>query len=338
MQSRRHVRIATVRRDERIDMRGAALVALGMVLSVLGLQQAQSWGWTDPRTWACIAAGAVALTLFVAIEARTPSPLINVRIFKDRSFQVDNLVLFFSMIAFVPVFFFASVYAQVSLGYNANQASLYLLVIFAGFAPAAQIGGRLLDRSGARRPIVLGSALATVGFALWANHAHDLSLGQQWPYIAMAGAGIGLLVGPASTDAVNRAIGATYGEVTGITQTVRNYASTLGIAVLGTVLTSTFASQLTASLTRLGVPPAQAATAAREAALGGSSSRGSIPPGLSSQVTAAVAQDFASGFAAVLVGMAIALGLTFLSATRYPRPIATTATAPRRARRRLQAT
>ena len=77
----------------------------------------------------------------------------------------------------------------------------------------------MLDRAGAKRPMVLGSALATVGFALWASKLTDLSLGAQWPYIVMAGAGIGLLLGPASTDAVNRAIGASYGEVTGITQT-----------------------------------------------------------------------------------------------------------------------
>ena len=56
----------------------------------------------------------------------------------------------------------------------------------------------------------------------------------------LAGAGIGFLLGPASTDAVNRAINASYGEVTGITQTVRNYGSTLGLAVLGTVLSNVF--------------------------------------------------------------------------------------------------
>ena len=52
------------------------------------------------------------------------------------------------MVAFVPVFFFASVYSQVSLGYDANNAGLYLLVFFAGFAPAAQVGGRILDTRG----------------------------------------------------------------------------------------------------------------------------------------------------------------------------------------------
>jgi Major Facilitator Superfamily len=222
------------------------------------------------------------------------------------------------MIAFVPIFFFASVYSQISLGFNANKAGLYLLLVFAGFAPAAQIGGRLLDRQGARRPMVIGSALACVGFALWASKVNDLSLHAQWPYIVMAGAGIGLLVGPASTDAVNRAFGASYGEVTGITQTVRNYGATLGVAVLGTVLTSVFTDRLTTSITGLGVPHATASSIAHAAARGGSGPSAFA----SSQVQLrmqTVAADFASGMHGVLTGMAIALGLAFLVALRYPR-------------------
>ena len=152
-------------RRDRIDWRGAALVAAGMALSVYGFEQASSWGWGDGRTWACIIGGLVVLVVFVLVELRTPVPLIKIRIFTDRAFAVDNAVLFFSMVAFVPVFFFASVYSQVSLGYDANSAGLYLLLFFGGFAPAAQVGGRILDDRGAKPAIVAGSALGAVGFA-----------------------------------------------------------------------------------------------------------------------------------------------------------------------------
>ena len=74
----------------------------------------------------------------------------------------------------------------------------------------------MLDSGGAKRPKLIGSVLACVGFALWASKLDDLSLNSHWPYIVMAGAGIGFLLGPSSTDAVNRAINASYGEVTGI--------------------------------------------------------------------------------------------------------------------------
>jgi EmrB/QacA subfamily drug resistance transporter len=306
--------IAPSRRRERIDYRGALLAAAGMGLSVLGFEQAPVWGWDNPGTWLCIVGGLAVIVVFVLVEVRTSSPLIKVRIFRDRAFVVDNAVLFLAMIAFVPVFFFASVYAQFSLGFDANEAGLYLLVFFAGFAPAAQLGGRLLDARGARLPVIAGSAVATAGFALWAWKITDLSLGAQWPYIVIAGAGIGLLLGPASTDAVNRAIGASYGEVTGITQTVRNYASALGVAVLGTVLSTVFAHRLVSSLVALGLPRAQAQSLADSAGAQGGGSGGAMP----AAVADAVRHDFAVATGWVLGGMAVALAVSFLVSLAHP--------------------
>ena len=312
--------ITQTRRREPIDWAGGALAAIGMGLSVLGFEQAATWGWRSPLTIACIVAGTIGIVVFVRFEAAATYPLIRIAIFRSRAFVVDNLVLFFSMIAFVPVFFFASVYSQVSLGYNASKAGLYLLLFFAGFAPAAQIGGRMLDRAGAKRPMVLGCALATVGFALWAHALTHLSLGAQWPYILMSGAGIGLLLGPASTDAVNRAIGASYGEVTGITQTIRNYGSTLGIAVLGTVLTTVFTNRLTTSFTHLGVPHSVAVSIAHGSTQAGSgpSALSSAPTSLRPQISAAIAHDFAVATQAVLYGMAIVHAVAFIIARRHP--------------------
>ncbi len=217
--------IHTKHKKEPIDYLGAVLIASGMALSVLGLQQASTWGWWDVKTIGSILLGLILLAAFFKVETRVPVPLVKVAIFKDRAFFVDNAVLFFAMMAFVPVFFFGSVYSQAVLGYSASEAGLYLLVFFAGFAPGVQVGGRMLDKSGARSSVIVGSAIAAIGFFFWAQKLTDYSLGAQWPFIVMGGAGIGLLLGPASTDAVNRSINASYGEVTGINQTIRNYGS-----------------------------------------------------------------------------------------------------------------
>ena len=77
-----------------LDYRGTLLICSGMALSVLGLQQSSTWGWGDPLTWICIVAGIALLIGFALYELRTPDPLIQVRIFADRGFAVDNVLLF----------------------------------------------------------------------------------------------------------------------------------------------------------------------------------------------------------------------------------------------------
>jgi MFS family permease len=248
--------------------------------------------------------------VFYFVERRTDSPLINVRIFENQAFLVENVVLFIAMMAFIPVFFFASTYGQIALGEKATTSSLAILYFFIGFVIFAQIGGRMLDRIGAKRPVVVGCALAAVGFGLWAGKATDLHAGAQTIYTIMAGAGMGLMLGQANTDAINRASRYSYGEATGITQTVRNYGASLGFAILGTILITQFRSAITASLTAQGVPgPAAAAEAAKIAQLqGGNGSVGSIPQ--------FIRVDFAGATRDVLYGMCIVMAIAALVALR----------------------
>jgi EmrB/QacA subfamily drug resistance transporter len=297
-----------------IDVPGLLLVVAGMGLSVLGLQQASSWGWTSPLTWGSIGLGLLFLLAFVLFELRATEPLIRVRIFLDRAFAVQNVVLFISMIVFVPVFFFASMYAQASLGQSASEAGLYLLVFFIGFAPAAQVGGRLLDKVGAKPAVVAGNALAAVGFALWAWKLTDLSLSAQVPYIIMAGAGIGLMLGPANTDAINRAPQTSYGEATGITQTVRNYGSSLGMAVLGTIMIAVNRTSIERVLTGDGMPASEASQIASSIAEGaGTAANGSqLPAAEAQEVAKAVEIGFADATQVVFYLMAGVMAVAFV--------------------------
>src|SRR3984885_7319509 len=143
-----------------IDYRGAVLIAVGIGLSIFGLQQSVLWSWSNPGTWICIIAGLAIMGLFVLVELRTASPLIKVEIFRVRPFAVENLVLLIAMMAFIPVFFFASEYAQIALHKTASEAGVFLLFFFVGFVVLAQVGGRMLDREGAKRAVVLGCAIS----------------------------------------------------------------------------------------------------------------------------------------------------------------------------------
>jgi EmrB/QacA subfamily drug resistance transporter len=262
-----------------IDYWGALLIGIGIGLSVFGFQQSVLWGWGNPGTWACIVGGLVVIIVFVVVEQKTVIPLVQVGIFRIRAFSSENLVLLIAMMTFIPVFFFASEYAQISLNDSANQAGIFLLFFFLGFVVASQIGGRILDREGAKRSVVLGCAIAAVGFGLWASKVTTLHFADQRWWIIVAGAGMGLMLGPANTDAVNRASTLSYGEATGIIQTIRNYGASLGLAILGTILLSVQRSQLTASLKKLypGLQdPAQVAASRSQSQAGTSTMR--IPP------------------------------------------------------------
>jgi EmrB/QacA subfamily drug resistance transporter len=285
----------TVHRRSRMDFRGLVLIAAGVALSIFGFQQSGRWGWADARTIACVAVGAAFLLVFGAVENRTSSPLIAIGIFRIRPFLVENLVLGIANLVFIPIFFFASEYAQIGLGKSASSASLVLLYFFLGFVAAAQVGGRMLDRIGAKRPVVVGCVLAAVGLWLWAGKIADLRLGSQIWYIVLTGAGMGFMLGPASTDAVNRASRLSYGEATGITQTVRNYAASLGLAILGSLSISRMHSRLVDSFVSLG--DSHAVASARASSISQSQGgRGAIPH--------FVRLDFAYATRSVLYAMA----------------------------------
>jgi EmrB/QacA subfamily drug resistance transporter len=306
-------KIVEERHPAPMDYPGLVLIVGGMGLSVLGFQQASVWGWSSTKTWGCIGVGVALLVVFAFVEARTASPLIRVSIFTNRAFTVENLVLFFSMVAFIPVFFFASMYAQIGLGESVSDAGLYLLTFFAGFAVSSQFGGRMLDRSGAKAPVVLGCAVAAVGFALWGNSLTDLDFNNQWYWIVLTGAGMGLMLGPANTDAINRAPRVSYGEVSGVTQTVRNFGASLGMAVLGTILISQNTSNVEETLAKFGVPVAKADEIAHSitgSGGGGASKSFTSQAGAkSAEIFKAVQGDFGASVRIVFFVMAGAMAL-----------------------------
>nr|WP_199814131.1 MFS transporter [Streptomyces sp. NRRL F-5135] len=357
-------RVPHVARREPVDVPGAVLVAVGTALTVLGFQQAANWGWSSALTWLCVGLGLLVLALFCRYELyglsdlgklRAPGerhgpgeaeppgasgrprlgklsergpgdhPLVPLRLFKDRAFAVDAAVLFFAMPAFVPVFFFGSVYAQVSLASSPQQAGLYLLYFFVGFVITYQWGSRFLDVRGAKPAILLGTALGTLGFALWASKLTDHSMHDQWPYVALAGAGIGFLLVPASTDAANRAAGASYEEVTALTQTVRTFSAALGLAVFGTILTHVTTDRMAGTLGSAGVPSPLAHSVGHDIAERFTGNGGHLVPTGTSPVDRITRDaigvfrlDFAEANRAVFYGMAISLAVAFVCALFHP--------------------
>jgi EmrB/QacA subfamily drug resistance transporter len=307
----RLARPADERRPGRLDLRGAALVTGGMALVVLGLQQSSTWATAS--VVAPIAAGVALLVAFVRWELRAPHPLLRLAIFRDRGFAAETGVLALISTVFVPFFFFASVYAQAALGERPEQAGQYMLYFFLGFLFGSLRGGKILDARGARPAVVLGGALGTVGFVLLADRLTHLSLGAQWIWIVVAGAGVGFMLTPSSTDTVNRAPSSSYSEVTGITQTARNFGASVGLAVLGALLISRDDVTVTAALTRHGVPRGVARGIAHSALTGGRPrGRTAAPRPLIHDVHLAFAHSLQTVFYVMAAFMAAAFAVAVL--------------------------
>jgi EmrB/QacA subfamily drug resistance transporter len=313
-------------RRERIDWLGAVVVAAGMGVLVFGLQQAGPWGWGSPAVLGSLVAGLALLVVFVVIQRRTAQPLVQLDAFRDRGFTLSTLATLFSSVAFVATFFFLSVYGQVSLGLSAGLTGLLFLKFFIGFVVASRVGSVRFDRNGAKGVVLLGGLVGVIGFAWLALSATDLDFDaesffnqQTWP-IMVAGAGIGLMFSAVSTDAVNRAVGANYGEVTAISQTMKNFGGALGLAVFTTVVTSRLTDLLTVSFEKIGgtAADAQSAVDRISGAAGDGGSLRALPSGAREQIMHAVAADYAGAVQWAFWGMAGAMAIVAVIGLLYP--------------------
>jgi hypothetical protein len=150
----------------------------------------------------------------------------------------------------------------------------------------------------------------------------DLNAGAQTPYIILAGAGIGFMLGPASTDAVNRASRVARGEATGITQTIRNYGSALGMAVLGSLLIAQNRSNIESTLAAEGLSKTQAdkiADAINHGGSGDSVSFGAQAGAEAQKIFADVQLDFAESVQVVFYAMAACMAVAFVIAALFLR-------------------
>jgi EmrB/QacA subfamily drug resistance transporter len=301
-----------------IDWVGAVLIVTGIGTLVLGLQQASTWGWTSLPTLGCIVGGLVLTMIFVEIERSRPDPLMRIGFFENRTFTVQNVILLIASAAFVPVFYFASIYAQVGLGWQSSEAGLYLLIFFAGFAPGVQVGGRWLDKGMARKAAVWGGVLGAAGFFCWAARLQGLSENSQWPWIVLAGAGLGLVIGSSNTDAINQVAAEHFGEATGITQTARNLGAAVGMAILGTVLTTSARDDIEGTLSGFGVSKQKAdAIAASLHGSGGGKSSAAFTAQAGSkaqEIFHAVRLDFAEASKLVFQGMGVVMAVVAIVA------------------------
>ena len=315
----------------RFDIPGVVLVAGALFAIVDAIIEAPGRGWTGPVTLGLGGAGVAALAAFVWWELRTSDPLIDLRVFTSRAFSAAAgavTVIFFALFGSL---FLLTQFLQLVQGYSPLAAGVRALPFALAMAAASPVSPLLAERFGTRVIMPGGMALMGLGLA-------DLSTAgvhTAYPLIAVAvaimGAGMGLVMAPASNTIMTTVPAHQAGAGSAINDTIREVGGALGVAIVGSLSAAVYQSRLGSALATAHVPGAvtHAATGSVAAAdLTGARLGGAGGSELISAAHSAFVTSMALGIrVAAGVALASAIAAVFAFAPRRPRP-AVAAAAP----------
>ena len=234
-----------VRMPGRINWLAAALMTIGISIVLLAISQTTAWGWGSPKTLGLIAAGLAVTLLWVAVEVRSPNPLIDMTMMRIRGVWTTNLAAFLlgagMYSSFIVLPQFAQLPKSTGFGFGASVvvSGLYLLPSTIGMTILGIYAGRISARFGSRAALIAGTAFTTASFAL-------LSITHEHPYDLLVAAGLlGVGIGLAFAALGNLIVQSVSSHQTGVASGMNTVMRTLGGA-LGGQLSATFIAAHTA--------------------------------------------------------------------------------------------
>jgi len=224
------------RTAEPLDWVGAGLMMTGLASTLLAITQGTAWGWTSDAILGLAALGVAALSLFVWWELRARFPLVDLSLFRIRSFTAGQLAGLFGTVAFAAMMFLLPFYWQGLRGLSAQEAGVMMLPLPAVLMVVAPLSGRLSDKHGAR--IIASSGLLVVALALLLISRIDAQTAV-WSVllrVAVMGLGLGMFMAPNNNAVMSSAPAQRRGIASGLLATSRFTGQSLGIAFVGAVV------------------------------------------------------------------------------------------------------
>ncbi|MFJ9961131.1 MFS transporter [Streptomyces avermitilis] len=253
----------------RVDPIGVVLSVIGLVLLVYGIiKGGQLADFTDPQVLATIAAGLVVLAAFVVFEKRSDHPSVDVTYFKNKVFSAAIAAIALVFFALMGVTFFSVFYTQSVRGYSPLQTGLLMLPLAAAqmiFAPRARL---VVDRFGNKATTTAGLVVLAAMLAAFATLDADTPIWLLEVVFFLMGAGMAHVMTPTSVVIMQALPREKAGSASALSNTFRQVGGALGIAILGSVLSTTYRDGIEDKLSQL--PPGVRHTAGEsiEATLG----------------------------------------------------------------------
>ena len=300
-----------------LDPVGALLSIVGIVALVYGLIQAPEAGWSSPATLSAFAAALVVLTLFAFWELHTAEPMLDIRFFKHPAFSTGTGGMILVFLSMYGVMFLVTQYFQLVLGYSPLSAAIRFLPMAPIMIVVAPMTPRLAARFGANRVVSAGMLLVGLGLIMFRG------LGVHTPYwyvlacVVPLVSGMALSMSPMTAAIMSSVPDRRAGAGSAMNDATRELGAALGVAVLGSVAASKYASTV-AHLTSGMTPENQAA--AGSSLSGALQTASQLPEAAGRALTAGADQAFVDGIhLAVTVGAILAVTAAVIVARYLPR-------------------
>ena len=228
------------------DAPGALLLVASLMLAVYTIVEASHYGWGSAHT---LGFGAVAVALlagFVVRQARAANPLIPLRVFRNRTVTVANLMQVLMVAGMFGMFFLGALYLQRVLRYDAIEVGLAFLPVAVGIAALSlRLAAQLMMRFGAKPTLIGGLILVAAGLIVFRRAPVDAAyVTDLLPVMLLLGVGAGLVFPSLMTLAMSAATAEDSGLASGLVNTTQQVGGALGLAVLATLSTTRTTSLL----------------------------------------------------------------------------------------------